>query len=167
MRRREGGRDLGGFEFLDALGGVGRNLDSNSVEHIEDGISLFSVSVYIIGRILACWFALDGTQAEAMGRALVHPIVARTRTSALLATITRVASMYVKTARLEEKVFPALKATRPRVSVGAVPAMAEMVIRLLGRVSFYGDFCATTAGCITDTPNRIARSKQTVRLAGG
>ena len=146
MRRREGGRDLGGIEFLDALGGVGRNLDSNSVEHIEDGISLFSVSVYIIGRILACWFALDGTQAEAMGRALVHPIVAISRTSALLATITSVVGKYVKTARPNEKVSVALKATGPRVGVGVVLAMAEMVTRLLGRVSFYGNFCATTAG---------------------
>ena len=144
----EGGREeeresirekhLGGVQFLNTLGGVGRYLDSNSVEHIEDGISLFSVPVFIFGRVFADWFALDGTEAEAMGRALVHPIVAISRTSALLATFMNVVGKDVKSARLREKVFPAFKATRPRVCVGIVTAMAEMASALLGRVSFKG-----------------------------
>ena len=112
----EGGREeeresirekhLGGVQFLNTLGGVGRYLDSNSVEHIEDGNRLGSVLVLIIGRVCAC-FALDGTEAEAMGRALVHPIVAISRTSALLATVIFIVGKDVKTARRHEKASPA------------------------------------------------------------
>jgi len=167
-RERESIREkhLGGLQFLNTLGGVGRYLDSNSVEHIEDGISLFSVPVFIFGRVFAGWFALDGTEAEALRRALEHPIVAISRTSALLATFINVVGKDVKSARLREKVFPALKATRPRVCVGFVTAVAEMASALLGRVSFKGDFCATTASWITII-NQIARSHETGRLAGG